>query len=71
MDLEVTEKSDNQKQNLEIMFTKEEEPEEQEEEENEKIVKKYKMQDFIPSSDESDDEHIKTEKEKDDSRKYS
>lgn len=43
MDLEIVEKTDEQRQNLEIMFNKDDEENAEEEDEQDKIVKKYKM----------------------------
>ncbi len=43
MDLEIVEKTDEQRQNLEIMFNKDDEENVEEEDEQDKIVKKYKM----------------------------
>ena len=55
MDLEVSEKINNEKQDLQITFNREE-PEEEEEEEQDKIKGKYKLQDLMPSDSESSDE---------------
>ena len=43
MDLEIVEKTDEQRQNLEIMFNKDDEENVEEENEQDKIVKKYKI----------------------------
>ena len=43
MDLEIVEKTDEQRQNLEIMFNKDDEENVEEDDEQDKIVKKYKM----------------------------